>query len=250
MTAASGPASRGARPAPGATENLDRLRALLREMFQLDRGDLDFGLYRIMSLKSAEIGSFLDNDLLPQVKRKLRLTSDEERAGLEKDLEAAAEASRSLGADPDTNPLPKIVELRRRLAEMRKDADAEADVYNHLADFFGRYYAEGDFISQRRYSSGGRSAYLMPYDGEEVKLHWANADQYYVKTTENYASYVFTVGSGNAVSGSGSRSRRPTTRRTTSRRPTAGSAVSCSSAAGPRSKATAPIWPSASSTGR
>ena len=54
---------------------------------------------------------------------------------------------------------------------MQKDADAEGDVYNHLANFFGRYYAEGDFISQRRYSSGGRSAYLIPYDGEEVKLH-------------------------------------------------------------------------------
>ena len=37
-------------------------------------------------------------------------------------------------------------------------------------------------------------AYLIPYDGEEVKLHWANADQYYVKTTENYASYVFAAG--------------------------------------------------------
>ena len=32
-----------------------------------------------------------------------------------------------------------------------------------------------------------------------MKLHWANADQYYVKTTENYASYVFTVGSGSAT---------------------------------------------------
>ncbi len=40
--------------APGPGQNLDRLRALLREMFQLDRGDLDFGLYRIMNLKSAE----------------------------------------------------------------------------------------------------------------------------------------------------------------------------------------------------
>ena len=187
---------RSAHPAPGAADRLDRLRALLREMFQLDRGDLDFGLYRIMNLKSAEIVSFLDNDLLPQVKEKLQLTSDEERAKLEKELEDARETARDLGVDPDTSPPPKIVELNRRLAEMQKDADAEADVYNHLANFFGRYYAEGDFISQRRYSSGGRSAYLIPYDGEEVKLHWANADQYYVKTTENYASYVFTVGSG------------------------------------------------------
>ena len=182
-----------------ATPKLEKLRAVLREMFQLDRGDLDFGLYRIMNLKSAEIVSFLDNDLLPQVKEKLQLTSDEERANLERDLEDARETARGLGVNPDTDPPPKIVELTRRLAEMKKDADAEADVYNHLANFFGRYYAEGDFISQRRYSSGGRSAYLIPYDGEEVKLHWANADQYYIKTTENYASYVFNVGSDYAV---------------------------------------------------
>ena len=81
---------------------------------------------------------------------------------------------------------------------MRKDAAAEADVYNHLTHFFARYYAEGDFISQRRYASGGHAAYLIPYDGEEVKLHWANAEQYYVKTTENYAAYAFTVGAGDA----------------------------------------------------
>ena len=193
------PASPGARPAPGAADKLDRLRAVLREMFQLDRGDLDFGLYRIMNLKSAEVVSFLDDDLLPQVKEKLRLTSDEERARLVEELEDCRKSATALGVDPDTNPPPKIVELNRRLAEMQRDADAEADVYNHLANFFGRYYAEGDFVSQRRYSSGGRSAYLIPYDGEEVKLHWANADQYYVKTTENYASYVFTVGAGNAA---------------------------------------------------
>ena len=184
------------REAPGPDRNLDRLRVLLRGMFQLDRGDLDFGLYRIMNLKSAEIVSFLDNDLLPQVKEKLQLTGDEERARLQKALEDARETATELGVDPDRNPPPKIAELNRRLDEMQKDADTEADVYNHLANFFGRYYSEGDFISQRRYSSGGRSAYLIPYDGEEVKLHWANADQYYVKTTENYASYVFTVDSG------------------------------------------------------
>ena len=182
-----------------AAQKLDRLRVLLREMFQLDRGDLDFGLYRIMNLKSAEIVSFLDNDLLPQVHESLRLTSDAERSDLERELELARSGARRAGYDPDTAPSDTIIELNRRFAEMQRDADAEADVYNHLANFFGRYYSEGDFISQRRYSSGGRSTYLIPYDGEEVKLHWANADQYYVKTTENYASYVFRVGSGEAA---------------------------------------------------
>ena len=190
--------SNDVQPAPGSEERLDRLKTLLREMFQLDRGDLDFGLYRIMNLKTAEIAAFLDDDLLPQVQEQLNLTGNEERVRLEKELQDAREQARKGGYDPDTHPSPKIIDLNQRLAEMQKDADAEADVYNHLANFFARYYAEGDFISQRRYSSGGRSSYLIPYDGEEVKLHWANADQYYVKTTENYASYVFTVGTGEA----------------------------------------------------
>ena len=55
--------SNDVQPAPGSEGKLDRLKTLLREMFQLDRGDLDFGLYRIMNLKTAEIATFLDNDL-------------------------------------------------------------------------------------------------------------------------------------------------------------------------------------------
>ena len=188
--------SNDVQPAPGSEGKLDRLKTLLREMFQLDRGDLDFGLYRIMNLKTAEITAFLDDDLLPQMQEKLNLTDNQERVRLETELQNASENARQLRVDPDSTPM--VQELRERLAEMQKDADSEADVYNHLANFFARYYAEGDFISQRRYSSGGRSAYLIPYDGEEVKLHWANSDQYYVKTTENYASYVFTVGTGEA----------------------------------------------------
>ena len=179
---------------PAFSEKFDRLKDLLRTMFQLDRGDLDFGLYRIMNLKAAEIEAFLENDLLPQVTTVLAGIADDERAALYGALADAREAAWKLRVDPDESPT--VVELKQQLAEAKADAAAEADVYNHLANFFARYYAEGDFISQRRYSSGGRSAYLIPYDGEEVKLHWANQDQYYVKSTENYASYAFTVGSG------------------------------------------------------
>ena len=179
---------------PSATGKLDRLKALLREMFQLDRGDLDFGLYRIMNMKAAEISAFLDDDLLPQVKEALEGLTGNQVTEIEENLNETIETLRGLRVDPDGNEI--VQDLRARLAEAKRDADAEGDVYNHLANFFARYYAEGDFISQRRYSSGGRAAYLIPYDGEEVKLHWANADQYYVKTTENYASYVFTVGAG------------------------------------------------------
>ena len=180
------------RSASQSTEKFDRLKAILREMFQLDRGDLDFGLYRIMNLKAKEIEGFLDNDLLPQVRTALAGNTTDRLGELEEELAEARGQARDLGVDPETTP--KVEELKRQLAEAKADVAAETDVYNHLANFFARYYDEGDFMSLRRYSGGGQPTYLIPYDGEEVKLHWANADQYYVKTTENYSSYVFAVG--------------------------------------------------------
>ncbi|GAH91232.1 unnamed protein product, partial [marine sediment metagenome] len=57
--------------------------------------------------------------------------------------------------------------------------------------FFSRYYEDGDFISKRRYSSKNNK-YAIPYNGEEVKLYWANFDQYYIKTGEVFKDYVFT----------------------------------------------------------
>ena len=172
------------------------MKGILREMFQLERGDLDFGLYRIMAMKAEEIETFLNHDLLPQVRCALNEASDEERAALGQELVKARQNAHSLGVDPETTP--KVMALKEQLAKAKADKEAEADVYRHLANFFARYYCEGDFLSLRRYTSGGRSTYLIPYDGEEVKLHWANADQYYIKTTENYAAYGFTIGEGEA----------------------------------------------------
>ena len=183
--------------APEARKNFDRLKALLQEMFQLDRGDLDFGLYRIMNMKAAEIEAFLDRDLLPQVKDALANATGERRTQLERELRYTIGELTALSAPTEDNK--KVLALREELAKAKTDADAEADVYNHLANFFARYYDEGDFMSLRRYSGGGRATYLIPYDGEEVKLHWANADQYYIKTTENYAAYVFAVGDGGSA---------------------------------------------------
>jgi len=49
-------------------------------------------------------------------------------------------------------------------------------------------------MSLRRYgkgAAGGAETYAVPYDGSEVVLHWANKDQYYIKTTENFAEFSF-----------------------------------------------------------
>ncbi|MCF6340488.1 MAG: site-specific DNA-methyltransferase, partial [Sulfurimonas sp.] len=62
--------------------------------------------------------------------------------------------------------------------------------FSHLANFFKRYYKDGDFVSLRRYK---KDTYAIPYEGEEVKLHWANSDQYYIKSGEYFRDYTFTV---------------------------------------------------------
>lgn len=180
-------------PAQTTEENIAKLKAKLRELFQLDRGDLDFGLYRIMAHKRAEVSAFLDNDLLPQVAQALGDIAAHDSGAAQQELDAAIAKAKAVGGiDPEQTDVVKVARLKLNAA--KTDQQVEADTYNHLCKFFARYYDEGDFMSLRRYKAGGRDAYSIPYNGEEVKLHWANADQYYIKTTENYASYIFLVG--------------------------------------------------------
>ena len=49
------------------SQKYDKLKNLLKELFQLD---LDFGLYRVMHAKSAEVSQFLDQALKPKSRLK------------------------------------------------------------------------------------------------------------------------------------------------------------------------------------
>lgn len=89
------------------------------------------------------------------------------------------------------------MELRQKLAQFSAGAtEHENAVFSHLLTFFSRYYDNGDFISQRRYKG---DTYAIPYAGEEVMLHWANKDQYYTKSGENFANYSFKLEDGRKV---------------------------------------------------
>lgn len=176
------------------SQKFEKLKTLLKELFQLDQPDLDFGLYRIMHAKSAEVTQFLDQELLPQVKQAFGLYKTSDKAELEKELAKAIEQAQSLGADPET--LPKVKDLRAKLANDAVDIGGlENEVYDHLFSFFRRYYSEGDFLAKRVYRPG---VYAIPYEGEEVKLHWANRDQYYIKTSEYLRDYAFRLRPDNA----------------------------------------------------
>ena len=127
-----------------ATHYYDSFIKKLQEIFMMNHAELDFGIYRIMNQKRAEIEHFLRFELLPQVKT-------------------------ALAGAPD---------------------GSDNEVFSHLVTFFSRYYDNGDFISKRRYKD---NTYAIPYNGEEVKLHWANADQYYIKSSEYFRDYTFVL---------------------------------------------------------
>ncbi|WP_243640834.1 site-specific DNA-methyltransferase [Lonepinella koalarum] len=124
-----------------STAQLTNLISKLKEIFQINQPDLDFGIYRILNSRSKEIADYLDRTLPAQIKNALR-----------------------------------------------SDVTQETAVYNHLYEFFSRYYDSGDFVSLRRYKG---NTYAIPYAGEEVMLHWANKDQYYTKSGENFSNYAF-----------------------------------------------------------
>ena len=169
------------------SQKYEKLKTLLKELFQLDQPDLDFGLYRIMHAKSEEVSQFLDTDLLPQVRDAFAQYKTADKAELEKELAEVITGVQLAGMDPDDSP--KVRELRARIERDAVDIGTlESEVYDHLFSFFRRYYSEGDFLAKRVYKPG---VYAIPYEGEEVTLHWANKDQYYIKTSEYLRDYAF-----------------------------------------------------------
>lgn len=41
-------------------ERLNRFISLLKQIFELDKSDLDFGIYRVMNLRKTQIEEFFD----------------------------------------------------------------------------------------------------------------------------------------------------------------------------------------------
>ncbi|MFJ3046475.1 site-specific DNA-methyltransferase [Herbaspirillum chlorophenolicum] len=171
------------------------LVAKLREIFQIDRPELDFGIYRILNARAGEINDYLQNRLAEKVQAALSAGSAASSQQLQIDLDEAIKQAQALGANPDD--LPKVKDLRARLKEATAgSSEHENAVFSHLLAFFSRYYEQGDFISQRRYKG---DTYAIPYAGEEVMLHWANKDQYYTKSGENFSNYSFKLEDGRTV---------------------------------------------------
>ena len=181
----------------------------MRELFQFDCSDLDFGIYRIMNHKRDVIEQFIAEDLPNAIADELDSGALVEQSRAVEELAEVADQIRNTLArdaiDADGNLVmfqeseigKKYLNLQSKAAGSRGRDALEVAIFNHLYAFFSRYYQEGDFISKRRYSKNQR--YAIPYNGEEVYLYWANSDQYYVKTAEYFHDYTYKAPNGITV---------------------------------------------------
>ncbi|HAU0872094.1 TPA: site-specific DNA-methyltransferase [Legionella pneumophila] len=173
----------------------DELVRKLKEIFQIDKPELDFGIYRILNARAAEINDYLENRLRIKIHELLLSAGTANFDQIQKELQEAEKNATDLGVSPDS--VPKVQELRRKIEEVNvRSAEYENAVFTHLLNFFSRYYDSGDFISKRRYKG---DTYSIPYGGEEVLLHWSNKDQYYIKNGENFSNYAFKLDDGRRV---------------------------------------------------
>ncbi len=180
----------------------EKLRAKLidklKELFQLNQPDLDFGFYRIMHAKAEQITSFVEKDLLGVISDAFGQVDEDHKKQLKDAIDTEIQQAIEYGvADPENSP--KVLEAKAKYESAKDTASAEAEIYDHLYRFFERYYDDGDFISRRYYTRetpGKAAPFAIPYNGEEVKLHWANADQYYIKSTEYFSNYRFNLSLG------------------------------------------------------
>lgn len=147
-------------------EKSEKLIEILKEIFQLDQSDLDFGIYRIMNLKSKEIESFLEKELLNSITKKfskIKETRDytiEQKEEFDK-LNLDPQIQNMKNTDPETQIIlaegekddkyKKYLFLKDLIDGIEYDEIEINDVFSHLSTFFSRYYKDGDFVSLRRY---------------------------------------------------------------------------------------------------
>ncbi|GLI53357.1 site-specific DNA-methyltransferase [Thermodesulfovibrio yellowstonii] len=192
-------------------EAILKFQSLLKELFQFEASDLDFGIYRIMNYKRSQIENFIERDLITKIESAFAKHRDERASNIDQKFEEIKKKIiQTLGTDAITSsgelkeqfkdtPLGReYLTIKAQKEEIQAVDEIKLQVFNDLYSFFSRYYEDGDFIPHYRYSIKGHK-YAIPYNGEEVKLYWANSEQYYIKTGLLFRDYTFKADSYRVV---------------------------------------------------
>jgi adenine-specific DNA-methyltransferase len=198
------------------TNSIEQLKTFLKEMFQFNSNDLDFGIYRIYNLKRKEIENFIDgtdqNCLEPIISKTLELVSKIEKQVEQKALYNFLKDSNkeSLLNDPLSN-FEKIQQLIINFCDNEQEQEnlkatltastkefnitdeIKDKIYNHILGYFEMYYSNGDF----GYNNRSRNLYKVPYeadyDGNDTMFHWKHKGSLYIKTGASFNAIKFKI---------------------------------------------------------
>ena len=182
---------------------LSKLQEILHRLFRLDESiDLDFGIYRLINLKRDHLSKYLEEQLPKKVAKILKQSKQDVIDKRTDQLNTAHEnviktlGTNAIDADgklkkafEDTPDGERYLQAQQDALNLKTAEELQNEIYDHLANFFSRYECDGDIVPQRRHST--RNRYAVPYNGEETLLHWANRDQYYIKTAAYNPSIAF-----------------------------------------------------------
>ena len=186
---------------------LSKLQEILHRLFRLDESiDLDFGIYRLINLKRNHLSKYLEEQLPQKVADILKQSKQDVIDKRTDQLNTAREnviktlGTNAIDADgklkkafEDTPDGERYLQAQQDALNLKTAEELQNEIYDHLASFFSRYECGGgDIVPRRRHSI--RNRYAVPYNGEETLLHWANRDQYYIKTAAYNPSIAFKLG--------------------------------------------------------
>lgn len=193
--------------------SIQNLKYFLKEMFQFNENDLDFGIYKIYNLKRKHIEGFIDgdgdNDLNPTIEKILKEVNLENQKTdsielfnflknlnqenlLKEPEQNFKQLELFIGTEQDETKKVKLVETLTNLSKSGGLTDDLKDkIYNHILGFFQMYYSNGDF----GYNDRSRDVYKVPYeadyDGTDTMFHWKHKGSLYIKTGASFNSIKF-----------------------------------------------------------
>ena len=189
--------------------SLEQLKNSLKEMFQFQNNDLNFGIYKIYKLKQKEIEQFIDDNLENIVKKELQNVSNlEEKSNLlELELFLKWFNQEKLLEDINSNyekidwfinlwwnwDTEKLKEILKSGRNWSIEWDLENKIYNYILNFFELYYSEWDFGYNTRSLNTYKVEYNEDYKWTDIMFHWKHKWSYYIKSGNGFNSVKFAL---------------------------------------------------------
>lgn len=131
----------------------EKLKDCLREIFQFDKEELNFGIYRILKEKKREIENFIENELLNEIESQLNKISEAERQelenkkqqmesrnGVKRYIEARAKGDEErirIYKEDFGEHIEEYEAIERQLEQIKVTDELEKNTYNHLGFLIG-----------------------------------------------------------------------------------------------------------------